>query len=157
MRCCRPYTKTPVRTLVEQAWAHRNAVDRCERRRQQGCGEHSAIWATRVVTGKKSAEGIVGVCFVFHRRPEHDVRRSAIEGRKCDEPDRGSIEIFLGLNRKAALNVNGVHPLILLLGFVPDSLYEPPGADPLAVGGVERGREKLPLIRLRDICFTCIP
>ena len=32
--------------------------------------------------------------------------------------------------------------------FVPDSFHEPPGADPLAVGGVERGREKLPLIRL---------
>ncbi len=42
-------------------WAHRYAVNRCERRKQQGVwGEHSAIWVTPIVTGKRLAEGIVG-------------------------------------------------------------------------------------------------
>ena len=52
--------------------------------------------ATQFVNGKKSAEGIVGG--LYRRRPEHEVRRSAVEGKKCNEPAWGSI--FLGLNWK---------------------------------------------------------
>ncbi|MFQ5787829.1 MAG: hypothetical protein ACE5H1_07580 [Thermodesulfobacteriota bacterium] len=52
--------KLPVRILVEQAWVHRNAVNRSERRRQQGYGKQVQFGVTQIVTGKKSAEGIIG-------------------------------------------------------------------------------------------------
>ncbi len=56
MRCCRPYTK-----VTSQNTGHIGtlSIDVSEEN-SKGYGEHSAICVTPIVTGKRSAEGIVG-------------------------------------------------------------------------------------------------